>query len=100
MPGKITMRNPYIKRLPERPQGIQTEVIEHFMTSRRKVGKYIATSLHKKKKLKKRTRNSCSNISNSSGYVQVKIVICAEFLEKKGVVFIEFYQNSYQFSIL
>lgn len=43
------MRNPYIKRLPERPQGIQTEVIEHFMTSRRKVGKYIATSLHKKK---------------------------------------------------
>lgn len=44
------MRNPYIKRLPERPQGIQTEVIEHFMTSRRKVGKYIATFLHKKKK--------------------------------------------------
>lgn len=54
MPGKITMRNPYIKRLPERPQGIQTEVIEHFMTSRRKVGKYIATSLHKKKKKLKR----------------------------------------------
>lgn len=53
MPGKITMRNPYIKRLPERPQGIQTEVIEHFMTSRRKVGKYIATFLHKKKKLKR-----------------------------------------------
>lgn len=56
MPGKITMRNPYIKRLPERPQGIQTEVIEHFMTSRRKVGKYIATSLHKKKKIKKENK--------------------------------------------